>query len=398
MLSLCLVSADRALFELCRNTIEQLGVERCELQWASNGLGHEECQIYIWDTETIPKVPAAMVAADRATKLIIVRKALLPSIRAKLPHGRFEFLHCPITKLSLRVALESAMARWEVSESGRSDSTAPDPARDKILQKLLETNLKLQQYDTERTSFLTRAVHDIRAPLMAIQGYCGLLLAGQFGQVSDEQAQILERMQRSLSRLDGLAAALMDLGMGGKATARLKLKHGSLEECVSQAVHEVRPFAMQKQIDLSVDIRPQGAPLLLDGGKIEQVLVNLLENGCKFTPKGGAIRIRGYSVYSEGTSGEIPFPGYRLDITDTGPGIDEQRIQHVFDEYTTYGGPSDRAGAGLGLAICRMIVGAHGGRIWAQSQGSGTTFSILLPYTRTYVERPQGLEAMRAAV
>ena len=404
MLSLCLVSADPALLEMCRGVLDQLGQERCELRTPLNGCAYDKCNIYIWDTETVPKLPAAMTALDGSTKLVIVRKTMLAAVRAKLPHPNFVFLHSPVSKLTLRVFLESAITRFEVGREETDALAQCSQARDKILQKLLETNLKLQEHDTERSRFLTRAVHDIRAPLMAIQGYCALLLAGQFGSVTEEQVQILERMQRSLSRLDGLAAALMDLGMGCKAASKMKLETGSVEASISQAVHEVRPYAQQKQIDLVVEVRPPAAPLLFDSGQLEQVLVNLLENGCKFTPKGGRIRINAYSVQNDGIAGGTPFAGYRLDISDTGPGIDTDRIDRVFDEYASYGGPEDRTGSGLGLAICRMIINAHNGRIWATSGGPGATFSIVLPYPRPYADRRQilkpqpQLHAMRAAV
>jgi two-component system, OmpR family, sensor histidine kinase KdpD len=205
-------------------------------------------------------------------------------------------------------------------------------------------------------------------------------------------------MQRSLERLGRLAEAMMELGMGGKAATKLKLENSCLESCVEQAVHEIRPVAGQKQIEVGLELAPTTAPLLFDSSQMEQVLVNLLDNACKFTPRRGSIKIRGYSVHPDGDTNDTPFGGYRLDIEDTGPGIAPERIEHVFDEYTSYGGATDRAGAGLGLAICRLIVSAHNGRIWAASQRSGTTVSVLLPYPRTHVVRKTNLQVMTAAV
>ena len=398
MLSIYVISADQGLVDACRGVLDQLGLQRGELRVSGNGIVPDGMDICIWDTESVPKIPAAMVASNHATKLVIVRKALLPSVRDRLaPQGKFLFLHSPVSKLTLRVFLESAIARLELARSGRS-AVEYSSQRDVILQKLLETNWKLQEYDNERTCFLTRAVHDVRAPLMAIQGYCGLLLAGQFGAVNDDQVQILERMQRSIERLGRLAEAMMELGMGGKAATKVKLENSCLESCVNQAVHEIVPIAQQKQIDVVLELAPPIAPLLFDSSQMEQVLVNLLDNGCKFTPRRGSLKIRGYSVYPEGDTDETPFGGYRLDIDDTGPGIAADRIEHVFDEYASYGGPTDRSGAGLGLAICRLIVSAHNGRIWATSQGSGTTISVLLPYPRAHVERMSNLQVMTAAV
>jgi signal transduction histidine kinase len=398
VLTIYLICADQALVEVCRGVLDHLGLQRGDLRVSANGIVPEETDICIWDTESMPKVPAAMFAADHSTKLVIVRKALLPSVRDRLPpEGKFLFLHSPVSKLTLRVFLESAIARLESARSGRN-GIGTSGQRDVIFQKLLETNWKLQEYDTERTCFLTRAVHDIRAPLMAIQGYCGLLLAGQFGATNDDQVQILERMQRSLERLGRLAEAMMELGMGGKAATKLKLENSCVESCVNQAVHEIRPIAQQKQIDVALELTPPIAPLFFDSSQMEQVLVNLLDNSCKFTQRRGSIKIRGYSVYPDSDTTETSFGGYRLDIDDTGPGIAKDRIEHVFDEYTSYGGPTDRSGSGLGLAICKLIVSAHNGRIWATSERSGTTVSLVLPYPRTQVEHKSNLQVMTAAV
>src|SRR5258706_795342 len=233
VLSIYVISADQALVELCRDILDQLGLPRGDLRVSASGIVADGTNICIWDTESIPKLPAAMFVSDHTTKLVIVRKALLPSVRGKLPpEGKFLFLLSPVSKLTLRVFLESAIARLESGGSVNENSGQ----RDVILQKLLETNWKLQEYDTELTCFLTRAVHDIRTPIMAIQGYCGLLLAGQFGAVNDDQTQILERMQRSIERLGRLAEAMMQLGMGEKAGTKLKLENSCLESCVNQAV------------------------------------------------------------------------------------------------------------------------------------------------------------------
>ena len=399
MLSLGLISSDRVVLEICDGVLEQLGSERCVLRLSAGGGFQEPCDIYVWDSESVPKLPASFAVPDDSTKLVIVRKALLQSIRARLPHENFVFLHHPVSKLTLRVFLESTIAHLELARKPRNGPEECVETRDRILQKLLETNLKLQEYDTERTSFLTRAVHDIRAPLMAIQGYCGLLLAGQFGVVNEEQIHILGRMQRSITRLAGLAEVMMELGVGGGAVgAKVKLDESCLEECIKQAVHEIRPFTNQKAIDVALNLEGPAAPLFFDSVQMEQVLVNLLDNGCRFTPRRGSIRIHGYSVAPHQVTADAPFPGYRLDIIDSGPGIPIERMDRVFDEYTSYGGPTDRSGAGLGLAICRMIVNAHNGRIWATSRAGGATFSILLPYPRTHVDRQPVLQAMRAAV
>jgi len=292
----------------------------------------------------------------------------------------------PVTPLSLKAVLASAIARLQLREDEEISASNLKLDRDRILQQLLQTNLKLREHDQDRTNFLTRAIHDIRVPLMAVQGYCGLLLAGQVGPIETEQARTLESMQRSLTRLGGLVEAMLALGTGSPAN-KLRLEHASIETCVQQAVYEISPFVEKKQITLAVEVEAPGGTLLFDPGQLEQVLVNLLDNACKFTPKGGAVSIRGRSVDAKELD-QIGLleaaSGYRIDVTDTGRGIEPDHLEQIFDEHTSYGDPMDRSGWGLGLAICRMIIHAHQGRIWADPGTQGASFSFVLPQVRSF--------------
>jgi signal transduction histidine kinase len=133
--------------------------------------------------------------------------------------------------------------------------------------------------------------------------------------------------------------------------------------------------------------------------RLEQVLVNLLDNACKFTPRSGKILIRAYPYFWErrvaGRTGvgsgadrrlqdDHTPNSYRIDICDSGPGVHPAHLPRIFEEYTCYGGGIDRSGGGLGLAICRMIIQQHKGHIWAENTGSGTVFSLVLPVERMH--------------
>lgn len=384
---LCVISSDPELAAACGSQLEHLcpagySITQCQ--------GPSEvpygCDIYVWDYASCPALPSAMAAKSPAAKLVIVEKGSLLDTQRNLPCQDLSFVDKPVTSLSLRVVLGSALARLQLRSVAKS-STDLNFDRDVLLQRLLEANLKLHEYDQDRSNFLTRAIHDIRVPLMAIQGYCDLLLAGQMGSIHHEQAQILGRMRRSVTRLRRIAEAVMGLGGGAQTNTQPKFENADLEACVQQAVHEMLPFLEKKRITLDVELEPQSAPLWLDPSQMEQVLVNLLDNGCKFTPKGGSITIRGSSVTAE-QSRAVGAPKvsavYRLDISDTGPGISPDILERIFDEYTSYGDPLDRSGSGLGLAICRMIVEAHHGQIWASSDNQGATFSLLLPMAQSF--------------
>ncbi len=323
-----------------------------------------------------------MATAD-AIKIVIVKKTSLSSVRRQLPHNGFTYLESPFTPLSLTAVLQAAVARLELRHDACATRLKLD--RDCLLQQLLETNLMLREHAQDRTNFLARSIHDIRVPLTAIQGYCGMLLAGQVGSIDPEQTRILERMQRSVSRLCGLVGAVMDLGTGSPGANKLRLEPASIEACVHQAVYEILPFVQRKQISVRVDVESPIGVMLFDAGQLEQVLTNLLDNACKFTPKGGEINIRGRSITTQGSwgIGSAESTAYRVDVTDTGRGIDPGHIEQIFDEHTSYGDSMDRSGSGLGLAICRMIIHAHKGRIWTDSGTQGASFSFVLPFIRS---------------
>ncbi len=280
--------------------------------------------------------------------------------------------------------------------------------RDDMLQFLIQANLKLQEYDQERTNFLARSIHDFRAPLTAITGYCGLLLEDELGPLLPQHREILERMQRSATRLSRIANAMFQLSVAQNLSQALNLENGDLRECVEQALHEVGVFLERKQISVTVDIAPSPENLLFEKSKIEEALVNLLDNACKFTPRSGTIEIKGYPYFWDRRisrrSAFHPSPdrrtrqartpnSFRLDVKDSGQGIPSAHVDKIFEEYTSYSGGQDRSGAGLGLAICRMILQQHQGRIWAESSLEGAKFSFVIPFCQL----PAGRDGSDAA-
>jgi signal transduction histidine kinase len=389
LILVCIVGSDQRLANDCRANLERLcpggyHMQECESSDASGG-----CDIYIWDFDSSPALPSAMVTAFEATKVVIVAKSSISSLRRELADCDFTYLQSPVTPLSLRAVLESATARLQLRVNEGKSLSRLKLDRDRILQQLLETNLKLREHDQDRTNFLTRAIHDIRVPLTAIQGYCDLLLDGELGPLDPEQSPILVRMQRNLTKLCRLVGSMMDLGTGLQGTDKMRLEPASIEACVQQAVQEILLFVEKKQISLELEIEPPDGTLVFDTERLEQVLVNLLDNACKFTPEGGSITVRGRSVTAQGLDevglGEAT-AGYRIDIKDTGRGIDPDLLEQVFDEHTCYGNAMDRSGSGLGLAICRMIIQAHNGRIWADSSTQGASFSLVLPQISTILD------------
>jgi signal transduction histidine kinase len=342
--------------------------------------------VYIWDFERGFSFPANMDWTETRRHLFLVHRRDLPAFREAVREPGVGILLKPVARPILEAFLEHASKPALAPNSLNAD-------RDYLLQSLVDANLQLQEYDQERTNFLARAVHDFRAPLTAISGYCGLLLEGQLGPMEPEQKEVLARMDHSVRRLSRMASAMFQLSVGRVVENQPNLQPGDLRQCVEQALHEVLPLTDQKGIEILFDwITPAAMPFF-ERSQIEQVLINLLENACKFTPKHGTVEIKGYPCFWDrrlecNSLGRLSnrraqetriLNAFRVDIRNSGPSIPTQYLEKIFEEYTTYSDAPDQSGGGLGLAICRSIVDGHQGRIWAENSDQGAHLSFLLP-------------------
>ncbi len=391
-MNLILVSADPELRVMCAEALSNLS-QPCNLIVTSKDHAPVTGDFYIWDAERGSPIPAPPTCDPAWKHLFLIH----PNDRSVFQqHGWFAeavVLLKPVTRVTLRAFLEHAFAAHarQDSESDRSRRASCDD----LLQCLIETNLRLQDYDQERTNFLARAVHDFRAPLTAINGYCGLLIAEPLGTLNEEQKEVLRRMQRSAKRLARMTSAMFQLSVRGRAKSNAPdLSPGDVRDCMQQALHEITPSIDKKHIKLSVEMDTPRGSMLIDKTQVEEVLLNLLDNACKFTPEGAAISVKGYSYFWDRRNGIAPLGktadrrqantripnSFRLDIQDSGPGIPAEHLESIFEEYTRYSENQDRSGGGLGLAICKMLTQAHRGRIWAESNHSGATFSLVLPF------------------
>jgi signal transduction histidine kinase len=399
---IALVSIDESLLPLCQDIVNRLPVAGCAVELAEPRQP-VEADLYIWDMDSKPRFAREAWRRPPGNDVFLVRRSGLKEFLTQQPQAAASTLLKPVSPATLEVFLTQFVSRL-VNTAEEPASTALDtlPSADQelLLDCLLHANLRLQEFEDDRTNFWARAAHDLRAPLTAAGGYCGLLLEEQTGPLNSTQRELLERMQNSLRRLSRMASAMFQLTAGKMVERKFELKRTDIEKCIRHSVEEVRFFATEKNLTLDVAVSSPGQPLYLEFSQIEQVLVNLLENACKFTPRNGRIEVRGYPAHCWGfADSTFPFPavpaagsaskstnGYRVDIRDSGPGIPADHLPHIFDEYVSYGTPKDRSGGGLGLAICRMILRAHHGRIWAEADDRGTTFSFIVPFNPSVIQ------------
>jgi signal transduction histidine kinase len=389
-----LISDDQRLYELCKAILAELSPEtEHQLFIPEPSVPLPNADVYIWD-----RLPELDVALRLATEelhrhIFLIDRSDLAGAGAELRGAM----------LALRPVTKAALAAWlEQAEAFRAESfSQPANGKARSLAALAEANLRLQECDQDRTSFLARVMHDFRAPLTATNGYCGLLLAEELGPLSDIQKEVLIRTQNSLKRLSRMTSAMFHLAVGWRVPRVPNLKEGDVRECVEQAIHETQPLAVERRIQVTTELTPLTQAIYFDPEEMLQVLTNLLENACKFASKGGRIDVRGYPYFWERRSaspnGSVNVErrgshratpnAFRFDVSNTGPAIANERLNRIFDEYTSFGGPEE-GGTGLGLAICKLIVQQHRGRIWAENHAGGPMISFVLPVERAVFGGP----------
>jgi signal transduction histidine kinase len=400
-MNLLLISRDPSLCKLCREILNEYDGLDWQLAQAAPGASTPGADIYIWDDTTTVDL-SHEVDAPFSRHIFLLHRNDVAKFRENSGKAEAAILLKPITRAALSAFVAAAASTFQGRMSTQHSLRAE---RDEILQCLIQSNLQLQQYDQDRTNFLTRAVHDFRAPLTATTGYCGLLLSEALGPLTDQQREVLQRMQHSVKRLSRMASAMFELGVARHEKRQPDLRPSDIRERVEQALHEITPLADAKNISISVELAPESGTVYLEPGQIEQVLLNLLDNACKFTPKNGMIEIQGYPFFwerrtelfsrnklaRERRSMDSAAPNaYRIDIRDSGPQIPREHMPKIFEEYTSYVGGKDRSGGGLGLAICRMIVHAHEGRVWVENTEFGPQFSFILPVHSANVGAHEG--------
>jgi signal transduction histidine kinase len=233
---------------------------------------------------------------------------------------------------------------------------------------------KLEEGRQHLLRFLGIASHDLKAPLSAVQSYLQLMLGGFSGELTEKQRQMLERSSIRISEQLELISDLLDISRieGGQIVK--EMEEVALSRIVNDSVENVRAMAEEKQIKLATKVSPSLPKLRASGARLKQAITNLLTNAIKFTPENGEVLLR----ISE-QDGDL-----NTEVMDTGTGISTEDVPKIFDDFYR-GGDREKTGAGLGLAIVRRVVEAHGGKIWVESpnpedkKGRGSKFTFTLP-------------------
>jgi signal transduction histidine kinase len=231
---------------------------------------------------------------------------------------------------------------------------------------------RLAELDRLRAEFMSIATHELKTPINVIAGYAELMQEQLYGDVSDRQDEALTSIREQASVMTNLVNQLLDISRLEAGGVQLDIQPAPVGDLLQRAERAFAALAQQKSITLRFEREPSTPPIInADSDRVrDQLLGNLLSNAFKFTPHGGRISVR--------TWGERD--ALWIEVADSGPGIDEGHLPHIFDKFYQIGQEARRQGAGLGLAIAREVVEAHGGQITAASEpGNGARFRFDLP-------------------
>jgi signal transduction histidine kinase len=230
---------------------------------------------------------------------------------------------------------------------------------------------ELEVMEARKAEFVRVATHELRSPVTVAQSLVRSVLKRYTGELNDQQVEVLTRISRRLDFLEGLVNDLLDLA-AGKAPELAEERPVSLNASIRRVMLLWQPRAEEKNQAMTLDLcRDQ---LVVRGAEegLDRILVNLVGNAVKYTPPGGSIMV---SVHRLDGQAQIV-------VSDTGIGIPEESLPHLFEEF--YRAPNAKkmaeVGTGLGLSIVQDLVVRYGGRIHVQRVlGKGTTFTVTFP-------------------
>ncbi|HEY2728419.1 MAG TPA: HAMP domain-containing sensor histidine kinase, partial [Polyangia bacterium] len=239
-------------------------------------------------------------------------------------------------------------------------------------EELAADNRRMQEASRLQSEFLANMSHELRTPLNAIIGFADLLHGGMVGGLDAQQREFVGDILTSSRHLLQLINDVLDLAKVESGTLEVVPEAIDLARVVGEVRDILRGLAGGKQLRVEMQIDAVGT-VVLDPARLKQVLYNYLSNAIKFTPEEGRITLR---IENE------PPHHFRLSVTDTGIGIAPEDLGRLFVEFQQLDASSAKKfqGTGLGLALTRRIVEAHGGRVEVSSApGAGSTFSAVLP-------------------
>jgi signal transduction histidine kinase len=227
---------------------------------------------------------------------------------------------------------------------------------------------ELENLERLRRDLVANVSHELKTPISALRAHLENLLDG----VERSEPRTLQVMLAQSERLGRLVDQLLELSRLESGDVPMRRESVPLRPLVARVLSEIEVTRAGRDVDLAEHLPEDLPPVFADPERVHQVLFNLLDNAVRFTPAGGRI-----TITASRHNGAVD-----VAVADTGPGIQAEHLPRVFDRFyrVDEARSRDDGGTGIGLAIARSVVEAHGGRIWAESEpGRGSTFTFELP-------------------
>jgi signal transduction histidine kinase len=256
-------------------------------------------------------------------------------------------------------------------EAGEYGQRVQTRSRDEVGQLAVAFNRmsgELEDLERLRRDLVANVSHELRTPISALRALLENLLDG----VERPDPETLQVMLAQTERLGRLVDQLLELSRLESGDVPMVRERVALPPLVARVLSEIDVSRGRRDVELAEDLPKDLPPVYADAERVHQVLFNLLDNALRFTPAGGRVTVRAST-----RNGSVD-----VAIADTGPGIASEHLPRVFERFYRVdpGRSRDEGGTGIGLAIARSVVEAHGGRIWAESEpGKGSVFTFELP-------------------
>jgi signal transduction histidine kinase len=235
---------------------------------------------------------------------------------------------------------------------------------------------ELQKTNLAKSEFISVVSHELRTPMTSIKGYSDLIAKGNAGEITDMQASFMNTISQNVDRMGSLVSDLADISRIESGRLRLDFESLNLDEIITEVVNSSAEQIRERDQKILVQLQPGLPQVWADRTRLAQILTNLVSNANKYTPPGGAIKIRGKLTEN---IWDLTGPSHviHVEIRDSGIGMSEEDQKKVFDKFFRSEDQRVRehTGTGLGLSISQTLIELQGGKMWFESDpGSGSTF------------------------
>ena len=288
-----------------------------------------------------------------------------------------ELLPQVVSMVVEQLATEKRLAEAEAALRERNEQL--DAQNEELMrqqQELIEKTREVQRANQLKSEFLANMSHELRTPLNVIVGFSQLMADGVPGKVNEEQRQCLGDILAGSQHLLNLINEVLDLSKIESGKMELKPENIDLTRVVASLTRTMMPVLAPRKQSLDIKVEEGMPPVHTDGGKFEQVMLNLVDNASKFTTDGGKLKIEA------GRDGDW----CQVSVIDNGTGIKKEDQERIFEPFSQLDNPlvKERRGTGLGLPLIKQIIERYGGQIWVESEyGKGSRFTFTVPLAAT---------------